>query len=256
MTRPVFRKIVLGLAIAPLALGLAACGKKDPADGGTSAPIAGEAVAKVAPPAGKTWSDVVSKTPEGGYRMGNPDAPIKLVEYGALSCSHCAKVATEGFGTLRDTYINSGRVSYEVRFFMLNVYDIVATLQATCGSTEAVLPLAEQFWAWQPNMFQKLQAAGEAKLQGIQSLPKDQQMAALSEVSGMTEFFTSRGIARDQAKACLADAAKAQALADQTEKATKDLNITGTPTFLINGNTIGSMEFKELEAKLQEAGAR
>ena len=57
MTRPVFRKIVLGLALAPLALGLAACGKKDPADGGTSAPIAGEPVAKVAAPAGKTGKD-------------------------------------------------------------------------------------------------------------------------------------------------------------------------------------------------------
>ncbi len=253
MTRPAFRKIVLGLAIAPLALGLVACGKKGTTDGSTSA---SEALAKVAPPAGKTWSDVVEKTPEGGYRIGNAEAPIKLVEYGALSCSHCAKFATDGFGTLRDTYVNSGRVSYEIRFFMLNAYDFPATLLATCSSTEAALPLAEQFWAWQPNMFEKLQAADKSRLEAIQSMPKEQQLPAIAEVSGMTEFFASRGISRDQASACLRDTARAKALADQTETATKDFNITGTPTFLINGNNVGSMEFKELEAKLQEAGAR
>ncbi|WP_395393253.1 thioredoxin domain-containing protein [Novosphingobium sp. BL-8A] len=257
MTRPGFqkialgRKIVLGLAIAPLALGLAACGKKAATDGSTSAPVS-----NVAPPAGKTWSDMVEKTPEGGFRIGNPEAPIKLVEYGALSCSHCAKFATDGFGKLRDTYVNSGRVSYEVRFFMLNAYDFPATLLAMCSSTEATLPLAEQFWAWQPNMFAKLQAADKARLEAIQNMPKEQQLPAIAEVSGMTEFFASRGISHDQANACLHDTAKAKALADQTEAATKDFNITGTPTFLINGNNVGSMEFAELEAKLQEAGAR
>lgn len=256
MTRPVFRKIVLGLAVAPLALGLAACGKKDPTDGGTSAPVSSEALTKVAAPTGKTWSDVVEKTPEGGYRIGNPEAQIKLVEYGALSCSHCAKFATDGFSKLRDTYVNSGRVSYEIRFFMLNAYDFPATLLATCGSTEAALPLAEQFWAWQPNMFEKLQAADKSRLEAIQNMPKEQQLPAIAEVSGMTEFFASRGISRDQANACLGDVARAKALADQTETATKDFNITGTPTFLINGNNIGSMEFAELEAKLQAAGAR
>lgn len=261
MTRPGFqkialgRKIVLALAVAPLALGLAACGKK-PSDGPSGAPTSSEALAKVPAPAGKTWSDMVEKTPEGGYRIGNPEAPIKLVEYGALSCSHCAKVATEGFGKLRDTYVNSGRVSYEIRFFMLNAYDFPATLLATCGSTEATLPLAEQFWAWQPNMFEKLQATDKSRLEAIQNMPKEQQLPAIAEVSGMTEFFASRGISRDQANACLRDGAKAKALADQTQTATKDFNITGTPTFLINGTNIGSMEFPELEAKLQDAGAR
>ncbi|TCM17323.1 protein-disulfide isomerase [Novosphingobium sp. PhB165] len=256
MTRPAFRKIVLGLAVVPLALGLAACGKKATDATSTDAPTSSTALANVAPPAGKSWSDVVEKTPEGGFRIGNPEAPIKLVEYGALSCSHCAKFATTGFEKLRGTYVNSGRVSYELRFFMLNAYDFPATLLATCGSTEAVLPLAEQFWAWQPNMFEKLQAADKAKLEAIQSMPKEQQLPAIAEVSGMTEFFASRGISHDQAASCLADTARAKALADQTETATKDFNVTGTPTFLINGNSVGSMEFEELEAKLQQAGAR
>ncbi|WP_404479867.1 thioredoxin domain-containing protein [Novosphingobium sp. BL-52-GroH] len=252
MIRNRFRLIALGLVAAPLALGLAACGKKDE----TASPTSGEPIAKIAAPAGKSWADTVEKTADGGYRIGNPEAPIKLIEYGALSCSHCAEFAKESFTKLRDDYVASGRVSYELRYFMLNVFDVPASLLATCGSTEAVIPLSEQFWAWQPTMFQNMQNADKAKLTALESLPKEKQIGAVAEVSGMTEFFASRGIARDQANACLADTAKAKTLADQTQKGTDEFNISGTPTFIINGNNVGSMAWKELEAKLQQAGAR
>lgn len=252
MIRNRFRLISLALVAAPLALGLAACGKKDDA----AAPTSGAPIARIAAPAGKAWADTVVKTAEGGYRIGNPDAPIKLVEYGALSCSHCAEFAKESFEKLRDDYVASGRVSYELRYFMLNPYDVPASLLATCGSTEAVIPLSEQFWAWQPKMFENMQAAGQQKLAAIDALPKVKQIGAISEVAGMTEFFASRGIARDQANACLADTAKAKALAEQTQKATDEFNITGTPSFIINGNSAGTSSWKELEAKLQQAGAR
>lgn len=251
-SRQIARATIGALLLAPLALGLASCGKKDEA----TAVASGQPIAKIAAPAGTNWADTVEKTTDGGYRMGNPNAPIKLIEYGALSCSHCAEFAKESFGKLRDDYIASGRVSYEMRYFMLNPYDIPAALLATCGSTQAVIPLSEQFWAWQPQMFQNMEAAGDQKLQAIQSLPQGKQIGAIADVAGMTEFFASRGIARDQANACLADPAKAKALADNTEKATKEFNISGTPTFIINGSVVGSMTWAELETKLQAAGAR
>ncbi|WP_159976920.1 MULTISPECIES: thioredoxin domain-containing protein [unclassified Novosphingobium] len=252
MIRNRFRQIALGLLVAPLALGLAACGKKEDPAAGPS----GEPIARVAPPAGKAWADMIEKTPEGGYRMGNPEAPIKLIEYGALSCSHCAEFAKESFDKLRDDYVASGRVSYEMRYFMLNVFDIPASLLATCGTTEAVIPLSEQFWAWQPKMFENMQNADKAKLAALDALPKEQQIAAVAEISGMNEFFASRGIARDQGNACVSDTAKAKALADQTQKASEQFNITGTPSFIINGNSVGSGSWAEIEPKLQQAGAR
>jgi protein-disulfide isomerase len=256
MIRNRFRLVALGLIAAPLALGLAACGKKDEAGDTSSGPTSGAPLAKVAAPAGKAWADMVEKTAEGGYRIGNPEAPIKLVEYGALTCSHCAEFAKESFEKIRDDYVASGRVSYELRYFMLNPYDIPASLLATCGATEAVIPLSEQFWAWQPKMFENMQNADKAKLAALDAMPKEKQIGAIAEVAGITEFYASRGIARDQANACLADTAKAKALADQTQKASDEFNISGTPTFIINGNNVGSMGWKELEAKLQQAGAR
>lgn len=247
-----FRPIALGALVLPLALAAAACGDKA-ADGATPS---GEPVAKVAPPAGRAWTDVVTKTEEGGYRMGNPDAPIKLVEYGALSCSHCAEFAKEAAEPLQNEYVASGRVSYELRYFMLNAFDVPATLLATCGTTEATIPLSEQFWAWQPTMFNNLQAVGDAKLQQAAALPPGQRMQAIAQLAGMTDFFAARGIARDQANACLADSAEADALAKQTEVASTKYKVTGTPSFFINDAPVGTASWTDLESKLKAAGAR
>ena len=242
-------------SLAALALGLSACGKST--DSATGAPdTSSTPIAKVAAPAGQNWAEKVTVTPEGGYLMGNPDAAIKLVEYGALSCSHCAEFSEAAFAKLRDDYIASGRVSYELRLFMLNALDLPGAMLATCGTPESVIPLSEQFWAWQATMFSNLQAAGDARLQAAGNLPPNQRMAAIAELSGMTPFFAERGIAADQGAACLADTAKATALSEATQKASAEKNVTGTPWFFINGSDVGTQTWATLEPMLQNAGAR
>ena len=247
-----FARAVL-LAALPLTLGLAACDKKTDAASGETA--SAEPIAKIAAPAGKAWAETFSTTPEGGYVMGNPDAPIKLIEYGALSCSHCADFAEKSFAKMRDDYIASGRVSYELRLFLLNALDMPAVLLATCGSPEATIPLSEQFWGWQKNMFANLQK-DEAAFQQVSTLPVEKRFAGIAQLSGMSEFFASRGIAAAQGSACLADAAKATKLAGQTEQWSKEYEITGTPTFFLNGSKTGVGSWEELEPLLQKAGAR
>lgn len=246
------RRLALAFALAPLALGLAACGKKE----GGDATATGEAIAKIAPPAGKTWADVVTRTAEGGYVMGNPEAPIKMVEFGALSCSHCAEFAEKSAVELRDSFVASGRVSYELRLFMLNALDMPAALLVTCGAPEAVPGLSEQFWAWQPNMFENLQKAGDAQMQAIQAQKPPASFASLAQVSGMTQFITSRGIAAPQAAACLADTKKATELAQQSQTAGAKYEITGTPTFMINGEKVTGNTWAEIKTHLENRGAR
>lgn len=253
MTAAKFGFAPKALVATTMALALVACGKKE--EGAAAAPTSGEVIAKIAPPAGGSWADTYAATPEGGYRMGNPDAPIKLVEYGALSCSHCAEFAEKSAAEMRDNFIASGRVSYEVRFFMLNALDVPATLLATCGSPEATLPLAEQFWGWQKNMFTNLQS-NEAALQSASQLPPEQRFVAIAQAGGMDTFFTSRGIAADQAKACLADTAKATQLVEATNKAGQELNITGTPTFFLNGAKLDTNTWEGVKVLLEKAGAR
>ena len=158
MTRSALRHLALAMVAAPLALGLAACGKSGDGAGATG----GDAIAKIAPPAGKAWSDVVSKTPDGGYLMGNPAAPIKIVEFGSLTCSHCAEFAEKSFADLRDNFVASGRVSFEMRNFVRDGIDVVAAQLTRCGTPESYFALTEQAFANQAAMIEQVQKAGEA----------------------------------------------------------------------------------------------
>ncbi len=253
MTAPMLRRFAFAAALAPLALGLAACSKSE--DGG-SAGLSGAPIAKVAPPAGKAWAEVTAVTPEGGYLIGNPDAPIKVLEFGALSCSHCAEFSEAASAELRDSFVSTGRVSYELRLVMNNALDIPAALLATCGAPEAVVPLADQFWAWQKNMFDNLKNAGDAKMQALSALPDGQRPAALAQLAGMDQFFAARGVAADQGKACLTNQAKTEGLVKASDGWLKSYDVQGTPTFFINGKKADFNTWQPMKAELERLGAR
>ena len=95
------------LGAAALALFMAGCGDKGgDSSGNNSAPLT-----QIPAPNGGDWTETVAATPEGGFRMGNPEAPVKLVEYASITCPHCAEFAEQGTSALRDQYVKSGRVS-------------------------------------------------------------------------------------------------------------------------------------------------
>ncbi len=242
----------LALLALPLALGLAACGKKD--DAGGPAAQSAAALPTVAPPAGKAWSDVVSKNADGGYVMGNPDAPIKLIEFGSLTCPHCAEFEEKGFPKLRDTYVNSGRVSLEFRNFVRDPFDTTMAMLTHCGSPESFFALTQQVYANQKDIFAKLQPAAK-EIQAM-NLPPAQMFGVMADKGGLIDFFGARGIARDQAMACLANSKTAEALASDTQTAGDKYNISGTPTFIVNGKNVDVATWEQLEPILQRAGAR
>src|SRR3954469_1746838 len=97
----------------------------------------------------RDWSRVVVATPEGGFRMGNPAARVKLLEYGSLTCPHCAAFAREGEAALVQNYVRTGRVSYEYRNYILNGIDIVASLLARCSGPSGFFPMAQNLYATQ-----------------------------------------------------------------------------------------------------------
>ncbi|AMO72430.1 thioredoxin domain-containing protein [Sphingorhabdus sp. M41] len=241
--------------IAPLAFALAltACGEATEGESGASA---SGSVDGVEAPAGQKWSEMVSKTEAGGIVMGNPDAPIKLVEYMSITCSHCKDFGEQAFAPLRDNYVESGRVSFEIRNFVRDPLDLSAAILSRCGGEAPFFPLTEQALSNQGTMFEKAQAMGEDTYSSIlQSEPKTR-FVRLAEQLGLISFFQQRGISEDQAKACLADTATAEALMSDTQKAAEEFNIEGTPTFLINGQKIDGSNWAMVETKLKEAGAR
>jgi protein-disulfide isomerase len=45
--------------------------------------------------------------------IGNPDAPLKLVEYASHTCGACATFAATGKPAIKDKYVSTGVVSFE-----------------------------------------------------------------------------------------------------------------------------------------------
>lgn len=241
--------------IAPLAFALAltACGEATEGENGASA---SGSVDGVEAPAGQKWSETVSKTEAGGIVMGNPDAPIKLVEYMSITCSHCKDFGEQAFAPLRDNYVESGRVSFEIRNFVRDPLDLSAAILSRCGGEAPFFPLTEQALSNQGTMFEKAQAMGETTYSDILKSAPETRFVRLAEQLGLISFFQQRGISEDQAKACLADTATAEALMNDTQKAAEEFNIEGTPTFLLNGQKIDGTNWTMVETKLKEAGAR
>ena len=254
MTDPAFRRTLTLLLAAPLALALAACGNKSAAD-----PSAVEAapVKAVAAPAGTSWRDTVAVTADDGYLVGNPDAPIKLVEYGSLTCPTCARFGQEGMEPLLSKYVDSGRVSYELRNFAVHgPVDIVLARMARCGAKEAVVPLSDQIWQNRDQLMEPVMN-NQGAFEQAANLPMDQRFIAMAQAGNFFDFFASRGISADQARACLADVPALEALANDTDAYAKKYQVNGTPTFTLNGNTLdGVNSWAALEPVLQNAGAR
>lgn len=248
MARTALFRLAATAMMVPLALGLAAC-KKDAASD-TAAPAG--PVAAAPPPAGKAWTDVVSATGEGGYLMGNPAAPVKVIEYGSLSCPHCAKLAQEGFPTLVGNYVNSGKVNLEFRSFAIHPQDVPLTMLAECAGPETFFPLVE-------DLYKNFDAVTEATMKGadqankLSGLPENQRFVALADALGFTEFFAARGVSKDQSKACLANSANATKIAKFAESYSNN-GIDSTPTLLVNGTKVEGAEWSALDAALKKAG--
>ncbi len=233
------------------ALALAACG-----GGETSGAPTGEPIAKVAAPAGKAWTDVVSKTEAGGYKMGNPEAKLQLVEYGAITCPGCAQFAAQSAEEMKEL-VNTGVVAFEFRPFLVHgIQDIPGFLLAQCSGPEAFFPLIDQLFADQQNWLGKISTVTEADQQAMQKMAPPEISSLLATRMGLVEFVKSRGISEDQAKACLTDKAQIDGLIALSEKGTKDDGVSGTPFFLLNGAKLDGGSWNQVKTKLVEAGAR
>lgn len=240
----------LSLFALPL-LALAACGQTD----GNSTKAASP-VAATPPPAGTEWASTVVETADGGFLMGNPAAPIKLVEYASLTCSHCSTFVQVASEPLKTKYVSSGKVSYELRNYVRDPIDMAATLLARCGGATPFHALSDQILLDQQNWMGRVQAMGQPEYERIQALAPAQQFAALAKATGLDEFARARGVGAQQAAQCFGDAAEVDKLVKMRERANTEFKLQGTPTFMINGQVVpDTASWEALEPKLRAAGA-
>ncbi|MDF7777448.1 thioredoxin domain-containing protein [Sphingomonas sp. AOB5] len=232
-------------------LALAACGGGDGATTENGTTPEAPAASKLAPPAGKQWVDVVTKSPEGGMIQGNPDAPVKLVEYGSRSCPACQGFAMTGVEPLRAKYISTGQVSYEFRDFALHPQDLGLILIGQCVSPEAFFPILDQMYVEQQVFNERLTQEILTSTEGLGAGP---QAKRLMEIMGYIDFMKQRGVPQAQLDKCLGDQAAIDQVAAR-QKAGVEKGVNSTPTFYINDKMFQG-GWDDMERELRAAGAR
>ena len=239
------------LVCAAAVVAVTGCNSKE-GDAATNAPVQLE---QVAPPKGGDWTQVVNPTPEGGFVMGNPNAKVKLIEFGSMTCPHCREFDEAGAKPLMDTYVKSGQVSWEFRNYVRDPFDLAATLVARCNGAASFFPLTRALFENQENWVGKIQAAPPAQLEQLQSLPAQQIPAGAAKLAGFQDFAAMRGVPQAKTEQCLSDQAAIDKLVQMNSDATTQYpEFPGTPTFIINGKLAErTASWEALEPKLKEA---
>ena len=215
------------------------------------APISPADAAKPSP--ARDWSKTVVATPEGGFRMGNPAAKVKLVEYGSLACPHCRHFEETGYKPLVQNYVRTGQVSYEFRNYLLNSPDIAISLLAHCAGAAKYFPMSEVVFSTQPKWEGTIADLTDAQRAEIEKMTTAQQIARLADLAGFPKIAAQFGMTPAQTRQCLADPKGLQRLMSIREKA-DGMGVTGTPTFFINGKISDARTWEQLEPLLRTGG--
>jgi protein-disulfide isomerase len=200
----------------------------------------------------RDWTRTISVTPEGGFRMGNPAARVKLVEYGSLACPHCRHFEQTGFKPLVQNYVRTGRVSYEFRNLLLNGPDIAVSLLTRCAGEAKFFPMSQLVYATQPQWQKRFQALSDADQAKLEALSDQQRIIRFAQIGQFAQIAARFGVTPARARQCLADGKALQRLLDMT-KVAQDHDINHTPTFLIGGKQSDAATWEALEPELKAA---
>ena len=186
--------------------------------------------------------------------LGNPEAPLKLVEYASHTCGACANFAMTGKPGIKE-YVATGIVSFEQRNLVRDPIDLTIATLVRCGQKEQMQVLSDQAWQNLEQTFAAVNQNGAA-YEAAGNMPLEQRFVQIAQAAGLIEFFAARGLSADQQRACLADAEKIEAIANNSSAQAEELGINATPTFLLNDRKLDVNTWKDIEPLLQRAGAR
>lgn len=162
--------------------------------------------------------------------IGAPDAPVTIVEYASLSCSHCAHFHTKELPTLEKSVLEAGKAKLVLRHFPLNITALKGAQLVNCVPAE------------DKRKFIKVLFEMQSEWAFTQSF--EQELKKIAAVGGISE---------EQFNACINNKASEDAIIAATEEASTKLLIKGTPAFFINGKVYtGSFDAKGLEKAVEE----
>lgn len=206
------------------------------------------------PAAAQNWLQTVERTPV-SHIVGNPDAPVTVIEYLSYTCPHCREFAMQGEEILKLGYVSKGDLRYEYRDVAANPVDLTAAMMARCGAPEKFPGNHSALMMAQPQYNALMRLATKAQSDRWFNGDKAARRRAVASDLNLYAIFERRGYTRVELDRCLAD----QALADRIEGAIKaDVAKYGpipTPSFVVNGTMLeGVHTWDQLQQALAGAG--
>ena len=156
--------------------------------------------------------------------IGAADAPVTLIEYASVTCSHCREFHETVWADLKANYIDTGKIRFIFREYPTAPAQVaVAGFQvARCGGASP-----EQYLTRVGVLFDQQQAIfASGTMEGVRQK--------------FVEIGAGAGLSEQQVMACISDPTGAERIRRTVENAEREFAISGTPTFILNGEKLTS----------------
>jgi protein-disulfide isomerase len=147
--------------------------------------------------------------------LGSDKAPVTVVEYASMTCSHCARFHTTVYPEFKKKYIDTGKVRFILREFPLDPIAAGAFALGRCLPQDKHYPFIEVLFEQQKNWA------------FVPDPPKA--LLGIAKQAGFTD---------QTFETCLTDQKLSQAIEDTARKANEKFGVSGTPTFFVNGQVL------------------
>ncbi|MSO70597.1 MAG: DsbA family protein [Alphaproteobacteria bacterium] len=150
--------------------------------------------------------------------LGNPDAPVTIIEYASFTCPHCANFHNVIMKDLKARYIETGKVKLIFRDFPLDALALRASAIARCAPEPAYYGFVEVLFKSQATWM----AGGGARSLG--------QLEGIARLGGMS---------KEDFDACMTNDALLEGIINGRQEAMTVYKVDSTPSFVIGGKTYG-----------------
>jgi protein-disulfide isomerase len=144
--------------------------------------------------------------------VGKSDAPVTIVEYASMTCSHCAAFYATTFPVLKSKYIDTGKVRFILREFPLDPLATAGFMLARCAGDDKREAIVDLLFAQQKNW-----AFTEKPVEALAVLVKQ------------------AGVGQAAFETCLKDQDLYDKVNKVRDRASEKFGVSATPTFFFNG---------------------
>jgi len=189
------------------------------------------AVALGLPPGASLAQDAADLPAVTDQVLGDPAAPVTIIEYSSLTCPHCAAFHTDTLPALKERFIDTGQAKLIARDFPLDQSALNAAVIAHCAGPDRYFAFLDALFASQSSWARS-----------------DDPRESLIQLAGLG------GLSRDKAEACLASEAMQDAVLQVRLDGQEEFQISSTPSFIINGEMMtGNQSIDEFATLIEAA---